>query len=68
MNFFGDDGLVQEFFSYAYALAGYFFFQDHPPLPPPAVPLKVKWLAPKECVLEPFMKEHNIYLDNSSKA
>ena len=25
MNFFWHDGLVQEFFSYAYALAGYFF-------------------------------------------
>ena len=30
VNFFGDDGLVQEFVSYAYALAGY-FFQNHPP-------------------------------------
>ena len=30
MNFFWHDGLVQEFFSYAYALAGY-FFQNHPP-------------------------------------
>ena len=40
VNFFWDDGLVQEFFSYAYALAGYFCFQNHPPPPP-----KVKWLA-----------------------
>ena len=34
MNFFWHDGLVQEFFSYAYALAGYFFLQNHPPPPP----------------------------------
>ena len=26
MNFFWHDGLVQEFFPYAYALAGYIFF------------------------------------------
>ena len=43
MNFFWHDGLVQEFFSYAYALAGYFFFKiTHPPPPPP----EVKWSAP----------------------
>ena len=34
MNFFWHDGLVQEFFSYAYALAGYFFFKITPPPPP----------------------------------
>ena len=32
MNFFWHDGLVQEFFSYAYALAGYFFSKS--PNPP----------------------------------
>ena len=39
---FRDDGLVQEFFSYAYALAGYSF--STPPPPPPEK--KRKWLAP----------------------
>ena len=34
VNFFWDDGLVQEFFSYAYALPGY-FFKITPPPPPP---------------------------------
>ena len=33
-EFFWDDGLVQEFFSYAYLLAGYFFFSKSPPPPP----------------------------------
>ena len=34
-----DDGLVQEFFSYAYALAGYIFSKSPtPPLPPPPPP------------------------------
>ena len=33
MNFFWHDGLVQEFFSYAYALAGYFVSKS--PTPPP---------------------------------
>ena len=37
MKFFWHDGLVQEFFSYAHALAGYFFSKS-PPRPPP--PLK----------------------------
>ena len=32
MNFFWHDGLVQEFFSYAYALAGYFFSKSPTPL------------------------------------
>ena len=41
-NFFWDDGLVQEFFSYAYALAGVFFFFKSP-----TSPQKVKWSAPK---------------------
>ena len=36
MNFFWHDGLVQEFFSYAYALAGYFFSKS--PIPPPPPP------------------------------
>ena len=31
VKFFWDDGLVQEFFSYAYALAGY-FFSGHLPM------------------------------------
>ena len=46
MNFFWHDVLVQEFFSYAYALAGYIFFKitQRPPPPPP---LEVKWSAPK---------------------
>ena len=35
MNFFWHDGLVQEFFSYAYALAGYFFSKSPTPPPPP---------------------------------
>ena len=36
MNFFWHDGLlVQEFFSYAYALAGYFFSKSPTPTPPP---------------------------------
>ena len=33
VNFLGDDGLVQELFPCAYSLAGYFFFQNHPPTP-----------------------------------
>ena len=41
-EFFLDNSLVQEIFSYPYALAGY-FFQNHP-TPPPS---EVKWLAPK---------------------
>ena len=41
MNFFWHDGLVQEFFSYAYALAGYFFLKS--PTPPPS---EVEWSAP----------------------
>ena len=45
MNFFWHDGLVQEFFSYAYALAGYFFSKSPtPPLPPP--PSEVEWSGP----------------------
>ena len=44
MNFFWYDGLVQEFFSYAYALAGYFFSKS--PTPPPLPPSEVKWSAP----------------------
>ena len=43
-EFFLDNSFVQEFFSYANALAGY-FFQNHPP--PPS---EVKWLAPKTLV------------------
>ena len=35
MNFFWHDGLVQEFFSFAYALAGYFFSKSPTPPPPP---------------------------------
>ena len=34
INFFWDDGLVQESFSYAYALAGYFFSKSPPPPSP----------------------------------
>ena len=42
MNFFWHDGLVQEFFSYAYALAGYFFFKiTHPPQKSNSRPLKL---------------------------
>ena len=41
-EFFLDNSLVQEIFSYPYALAGY-FFQNHPTPPPP--PSEVKWLA-----------------------
>ena len=43
-NFFWHDGLVQEFFSYAYALAGYFFSKSPTPPPPPS---EVEWSAPK---------------------
>ena len=43
-DFFWHDGLVQEFFSYAYALAGCFFFKITPPPPPPS---EVQWSAPK---------------------
>ena len=39
MKFFWHDGLVQEFFSYAYALAGYFFSKS------PNPPSEVKWSA-----------------------
>ena len=35
MNFFWHNGLVQEFFSYAYALEGYFFSKSPTPPPPP---------------------------------
>ena len=42
-EFFFDYSLVQEFFSYANALAGYFFSKS--PNPPPS---EVKWLAPNE--------------------
>ena len=47
MNFCWHDGLVQESSSYAFALAGYFFFSKslNPPPPPPS---EVKWSAPKE--------------------
>ena len=38
VNVFGDDGLVQEFFSYAYALAGYIFSKSHPPPTPRSDP------------------------------
>ena len=31
VKFFRDDGLVQELFTYAYALAGYFFSKSTPP-------------------------------------
>ena len=41
---FWDDGLVQEFFSYAYELAGYFFSKSPPPPPPP--PKKSKMVGP----------------------
>ena len=41
VNFFWDDGVMQDFFSYAYSLAGYFFSKS-----PTPSPLKVKWLAP----------------------
>ena len=44
VNFLGDDGLVQGFLSYAYLLAGYFFFKITPPP-------KVKWLAPNKLAL-----------------
>ena len=44
-EFFWHDGLVQEFFSYAYALAGYFFSKS--PTPPPPTPSEVEWSAPK---------------------
>ena len=44
MNFFLDDGLVQEFFSYANALAGYFFSKS--PTHPPPLPLKSKMVGP----------------------
>ena len=54
MNFFWHDGLVQEFFSYAYALAGY-FFQNHPP-PPPS---EVKWSAPNTFIIQ--------HIDNKAK-
>ena len=47
-EFFLDDGLVQEFFSYAYALAGY-FFQNHPPPPPH----KSKMVGPKHLINRP---------------
>ena len=33
VNFFWDDGLVHEFFSYAYVLAGYFFPKSPTPAP-----------------------------------
>ena len=51
--FFWHDGLVQEFFSYAYALAGY-FFQNHPP--PPS---EVKWSAPKLFMTEADNEDTN---------
>ena len=41
MNFFWHDGLVQEFFSYACALAGYFFSKSPNPPPPPPPPQKL---------------------------
>ena len=54
VKFFWDDGLAHEFFSYAYALAGY-FFQNHPPPPPlpPPPPKKVKWLVPNGLLVVP---------------
>ena len=52
MNFFWHDGLVQEFFSYAYAVED-IFFQNHPPPPPP--PSEVEWSAPKETT-SPFVE------------
>ena len=45
MNFFWDDGLVQEFFFLRIFTCRIFFFQNHQPPPPPP---KVKWLAPKQ--------------------
>ena len=45
MNFFWDDGLVQEFFFLRIFTCRIFFFQNHPP---PSPPPKVKWLAPKQ--------------------
>jgi len=39
-EFFLDNSLVQEIFSYAHALAGYFFSKS------PNPPSEVKWLAP----------------------
>ena len=44
MNFFWHNGLVQEFFSLAYTLAGYFFSKS--PTPPPPPPSEVEWSAP----------------------
>ena len=45
-NFFWHDGLVQEFFSYAYALAGYFFSKS--PTHPPPPPLRSRMVGPLE--------------------
>ena len=50
MNFFWHDGLVQEFFSYAYALAGYFFSKSPTPPPPP---LRSRMVGPLDFVTAP---------------
>ena len=63
MNFFWHDGLVQEFFSYAYALAGYFFSKS--PTPPP--PSEVEWSAPYHRSIIPNFSGHNLGCHQSTE-
>ena len=55
-EFFLDNSLVQEIFSYAHALAGYFFSKSPNPLS------EVKWLAPysKQCEFLTTIKMQNV--------